>query len=79
MRITCIWAHGLLVCGVLGLVAASVVPMAHATPKRAERKSPPAAKRVQASLPATPSPSAPPSQAVRPAEAEAVRCPCRAA
>jgi hypothetical protein len=60
MRITCIWAHGLLVCGVLGLVAASVVPMAHATPKRAERKSPPAAKRVQASLPATPSPSAPP-------------------
>jgi hypothetical protein len=60
MRITCIWARGLLVCGVLGLVAASVVPMAHATPKRAERKSPPAAKRVQASLPATPSPSAPP-------------------
>ena len=60
MRITCIWARGLLVCGVLGLVAASVVPMAHATPKRAERKSPPAAKRVQASLPATPSPPAPP-------------------
>jgi hypothetical protein len=60
MRITCIWARGLLVCGVLGLIAASVVPMAHATPKRAERKSPPAAKRVQASLPATPSPSAPP-------------------
>jgi hypothetical protein len=60
MRITCIWARGLLVCGVLGLVAASVVPMAHATPKRAERKSPPAAKRVQASLPATRSASAPP-------------------
>ncbi len=60
MRITCIWARGLLVCGVLGLVAASVVPMAHATPKRAERKSPPAAKRVEESLPATPSPSAPP-------------------
>jgi hypothetical protein len=60
MRITCIWPRGLLVYGVLGLVAASVVPMAHATPKRAERKSPPAAKRVQASLPATPSPSAPP-------------------
>jgi hypothetical protein len=60
MRITCIWARGLLVCGVLGLVAASVVPMAHATPKRAERKSPPAAKRVQASPPATRSASAPP-------------------
>jgi hypothetical protein len=60
MRITCIWAHGLLVCGVLGLIAASVVPMAHATPKRAERKSPPAAERVEESLPATPSPSAPP-------------------
>jgi hypothetical protein len=51
MRITCIWARGLLVCGVLGLVAASVVPMAHATPKRAERKSPPAAKRVQGPSP----------------------------
>jgi hypothetical protein len=62
MRITCIWARGLLVCGVLGLVAASVVPMAHATPKRAERKSPPAAKRVRsASAPPKPKPLAPPA------------------
>jgi hypothetical protein len=60
MRITHIWVHGLLVGAVLGLIAPSVAPAAHATPKRAERKSPPAAKRVQASLPATPSPSAPP-------------------
>jgi len=60
MRITCIWVRGLLVGAVLWLVAAAVVPVAHAAPKRAERKSPPAAKRVQASLPATPSPSAPP-------------------
>jgi hypothetical protein len=60
MRITCIWARGLLVGAVLWLVAAAVVPVAHAAPKRAERKSPPAAKRVQASPPATRSASAPP-------------------
>jgi hypothetical protein len=60
MRITYIWVRGLLVGAVLGLVAVSVVPAAHATPKRAERKSPPAAKRVQASRPTPPSPSAPP-------------------
>jgi len=60
MRITHIWVRGLLVGAVLGLIAPSVAPAAHATPKRAERKSPPATKRVQACLPAPPSPSAPP-------------------
>jgi hypothetical protein len=60
MRVTHIWVRGLLVGAVLGLIAPSVAPAAHATPKRAERKSPPATKRVQACLPAPPSPSAPP-------------------
>jgi hypothetical protein len=60
MRVTHIWVRGLLVGAVLGLIAPSVAPAAHAMPKRAERKSPPATKRVQACLPAPPSPSAPP-------------------
>jgi len=62
MRITCIWVRGLLVGAVLWLVAAAVVPVAHAAPKRAERKSPPAAKRVRsASAPPKPKPLAPPA------------------
>jgi len=62
MRITCIWVRGLLVGAVLWLVAAAVVPVAHAAPKRAERKSPPAAKRVRsASAPPKLKPLAPPA------------------
>jgi len=58
MRITGIWVRGLLVGAVLGLVAASVAPAAHAASKRAERKASPAGKRAQ-SPPPKPKPPVP--------------------